>query len=238
MSIRPSKRVETRPRPIACRDCDLNELCRLAVLNARRDGRERPALGTFRAVDKGTTLFRSGDAATSLFAVRQGMIKLIHLTEDGHERVIGFHLPGEVIGLEVFGFDRYRCDAVAAEHSLCCELPLRQQADGLQVNGLLTAVVDLLGIAAAPKLPLAHGSARQRVTRFLLDHGERLRRRGLDGRRFRLTMSRSDIANFLDTRIETVSRILQQLHREKAIHVHGSTIEVLALSSIESGAPG
>lgn len=237
MSIRSKgKRADPRPRPIACRDCDLNELCRLAVLIAHRDGRERPAAGSFRMIDSGTALFRSGDPATSLFAVRQGMVKTVHLTADGHERIIGFHVPGEVIGIEAFSSDTYRCEAIAVEHSVCCELPLPQQSETLQVQGLLPAIVDLLGTAAIPKPPIARGLARERVLRFLQDHGERLRRRGLNGERLRLTMSRSDIANFLDTRVETVSRILQQLHREKAIHVQGSTVELIELPPIDTAA--
>lgn len=234
MSIRARpKRADARPRPIACRDCDLNELCRLAVLIAHREGRERPAAGSFRMIDSGTALFRSGDAATSLFAVRQGTIKTVHLSEDGHERITGFHVPGEVIGLEAFAFATYRCEAIAVEHSVCCELPLPRQPERLHVQGLLPAMLDLLGAAVAPKVPLTRGSARERVTRFLQDHGERLRRRGLNGQRLRMSMSRSDIANLLDTRVETVSRILQQLHRERAIHVHGSTIELIDLARAE-----
>lgn len=232
-----AKRADVRPRPIACRDCDLNELCRLAVLIAHRDGRERPAAGSFRMIDCGKSLFRCGDPATSLFAVRQGSIKIVHLTEDGHERVVGFHVPGEVFGLEAFSTDRYRCDAIALEHSVICELPLPQRAESLRVQGLLSAMVDLLGIAVVPPVPVARGSARGRVARFLQDHSERLRRRGLNGQRMRLSMSRSDIANYLDTRVETVSRILQQLHREKAIRVQGSTVELIDLSLAQSAAP-
>jgi CRP/FNR family transcriptional regulator len=204
---------------------------------AHRDGRERPAAGAFRMLDAGTALFRPGDAATSLFAVRQGMIKTVHLSEDGHERIIAFHVPGEVFGLDAFSSDSHRCEAVAVEHSVCCELPLPARAERPQVQGLLPAVVALLGRAAAPKLPLARGSARERVTRFLRDLAERLRRHGLDGERLRLSMSRSDIANFLDTRIETVSRTLQQLHRMNAICVHGSTVDIIDLPASDAALP-
>ncbi|HMN46372.1 MAG TPA: cyclic nucleotide-binding domain-containing protein [Povalibacter sp.] len=228
MSSRATRdRGDARARPFACSDCDLNELCRLAVLLAHRDGRERPARGTFRVLDAGARLFRSGGAAGSVFAVRQGTIKTVHLTEDGHERVIAFHVPGEIIGLEAFGSRTYRCDAIALEQSVCCELPVPRNVEHL------AAVVNLLGTAVVPRLPLTRGPMRERVTGFLADHAERLRRHGFDGRRFRLAMSRGDIANLLDTSVETVSRILQQLHREKAIHVRGSTIELLTLASGE-----
>ena len=44
-----------------------------------------------------------------------------------------------------------------------------------------------------------------------------------------------DIANLLDTRIETVSRVLQQLNREQAIHVRGNRVRLLTLASSTPG---
>jgi len=43
-------------------------------------------------------------------------------------------------------------------------------------------------------------------------------------------MSRGEIANLLDARIETVSRVLQQLHREQAIRVRGGKVSLLSLA--------
>jgi CRP/FNR family transcriptional regulator len=70
-----------------------------------------------------------------------------------------------------------------------------------------------------------------RVTNFLLDLSHRLARRGFDPTHLKLSMSRLEIANLLDARIETVSRVLQQLHRERAIHVRGNRVRLLTLAS-------
>lgn len=232
------ERVTKRARPIACRDCDLNELCRLAVLIAHHDGRDsRTAVGTWRTIERGAALFRTGDAANGLFAVRQGMIKSVHLTEDGHERIVAFHTPGEVIGVEAFRADAYICDAIAVEPSLCCELPLPEHgAQSPHAHSVLTSIVRLLSTAAPLTAPLTRGSARERVTRFLFDLSTRLQKRGMNGRHFKLPMSRTEIANILDTRVETVSRTLQQLHREGAICVRGSTVELLDLTLLSEAA--
>jgi CRP/FNR family transcriptional regulator len=223
----------TRTPPVACRACDLNEICRLTGLIAFEGGRSRQSTGALRTVRSGATLFRAGAPAHALYAVRQGMIKTTRMTADGDERVVAFHAPGEVLGLEAFSMGTYACDASALEPSICCEVPLPLLGEvNSHVRELSMAVVRLLSQAAAPRTDLARGSARQRVTNFLVDLAERLTKRGLDAQQLMLSMSRQEIASLLDTRIETVSRTLQQLNREKAIHVRGTRVKLLNLGTI------
>src|SRR5690606_27406245 len=154
---------------------------------------------------------------------------------EGDEHVLAVHTPGEVLGLEAFGRGVYACDAIALQSVVCCELPLPQIAEqGARVRELGAAIVRLLSQAAEPRLHLERGSARQRVTAFLLDLAQRLERRGLDGRQFALGLSRQEIADLLDTRIETVSRTMQQMNRERAIRVRGGSVSLLSLADAVS----
>ncbi|MDO9133785.1 cyclic nucleotide-binding domain-containing protein [Hydrogenophaga sp.] len=43
---------------------------------------------------------RMGDAATSLYTLRAGMIKLVRHTVDGCQRIVRVLRPGDVVGLE------------------------------------------------------------------------------------------------------------------------------------------
>jgi CRP/FNR family transcriptional regulator len=234
--IRKTRRLSAGP--VACRACDLNEICRLAALIAHRNDQEWRVAGALRTVAAGAPLFRSGDPANSIFAVRQGMIKIVHVDADGHERIVAFHAPGEVIGLESFSSETYRSDATALEPSVCCELPLAARSlETLRAPEMLTALVRLVSAAAAFKLTLARGTARERITRFLLDLSSRLERRGFESKELKLSMSREEIANLLDTRVETVSRILQSMHKERLISVRGRTIHLLSLTSSSAEAP-
>lgn len=219
------------PGPIACRSCDLNEVCRLCGLIALEGGRARQPTGALRTVDAGAPLFRAGEPAHSLYAVRQGLLKSVRVTVDGEERVLAIHTPGEVLGLEAFGLGMYAYDAVALQPAVCCELPLPLLGDqSTRARELSAALVRLLSRAVEPRLHPAHGSARERVMAFLLDLAQRLERRGLDSRRFSLGVSRQELADLLDTRIETVSRTMQQLNRERAIRIRGNSVSLLALA--------
>ena len=48
----------------------------------------------------GEHVFREGDAFGAIAAVRAGTVKTYVIDRDGREHVLGFHLPGEVIGLD------------------------------------------------------------------------------------------------------------------------------------------
>lgn len=217
--------------PIACRSCDLNEVCRLCGLIALETGAAKQSMGALRTVERGARVFRAGQPAHSIYAIRQGMVKTTRLAADGDEAVLDVHTPGEVLGLEAFGAGVHSCDTVALSRVVCCELPLPMLGEqSIRARELGTALLRLLSHAATPRVPPARGPVRQRVTNFLIDVAQRLSRRGLDGRRFSLGLSRQELANLLDTRIETVSRLIQRLHRERAIHVEGNTVTLLDLS--------
>jgi CRP/FNR family transcriptional regulator, anaerobic regulatory protein len=214
------------PGPISCRQCDLNAICRLTGLDALKDTRSRSAAGSLRKVAAGKALFRAGTPATALFAIRQGTVKLARITTEGDERVESFHVPGDVLGLEAFSAEAYACDAIALDTVQYCELPLPSlESSEPRTAAIASELVRLLSKGMS-RTHLARGTIRHRVTNFLQDLSKRLSQRGLDGTHLKLAMSRLEIANLLDTRIETVSRVLQQLHRERAIQIRGSRVLV------------
>ena len=217
--------------PIACRSCDLHEICRLSGLIAFNGGRGHPQTGGLRTLQAGEVLFRAGDSAHCLYAVRQGLLKTIHLDADGNEEVLALNTPGEVLGLEALGNGTFANDVIALRTVVCCEMPLSQLDEhGKRFRELGSALVRLLSKVIAPRRHPARGSVRHRLTTFLLDLGGRLQNRGLDGRQFALGLSRQDIADLLDTRIETISRMMQRLNREQAIRVRGNKVKLLGLA--------
>ncbi|HMN66477.1 MAG TPA: cyclic nucleotide-binding domain-containing protein, partial [Burkholderiaceae bacterium] len=71
--------------------------------------------GTRRRVRRGEYLYRLGAPFHALYGIRAGSFKSVLLTEDGREQVTGFHMGGEVLGLDGIGSESYAGDAVALE---------------------------------------------------------------------------------------------------------------------------
>ena len=108
---------------IACETCSLSELCLPRGLSADEVETLAHSIHKAAPIDRGQHLYRAGDAARGLFAVRAGSFKTYMTTPDGEEQVLGFHLPGELIGLDGLETKTHGCGAVALETTTVCGLP-------------------------------------------------------------------------------------------------------------------
>jgi CRP/FNR family transcriptional regulator len=183
----------------------------------------------------GEYVFREGDAFGVIAAVRAGTVKTCQVDRDGHEQVLGFHLPGEVIGLNGIHGDRYPCNAIALDTVMLCRFSfpkiamLATRLPNLQQH-LFRLMSRDIGVASL----FAHdNSADERMAAFLIGLSRRLSARGFSPRRFQLTMSRTDIANYLRQAPETVSRVLRRFEHEGLLHIKQRDVEILDLPRLE-----
>lgn len=187
-------------------------------------------------VHAGEHLFREGDPFTAIAAVRTGTVKTYHIDRDGHEQVLGFHLPGEVIGLNAIHDDRYPCNAVALDTVMLCRFSfpkialLAQRLPNLQQH-LFRLMSRDIGVAS---LFARDNTADERMAAFLIGFSRRLAARGFSPRRFQLTMSRTDIANYLRQAPETVSRVLRRFEHEGLLHIKQRDVEILDIPRMEA----
>jgi CRP/FNR family transcriptional regulator, anaerobic regulatory protein len=183
-------------------------------------------IGPFRA---GQHIFREGDEFNAIAGIRAGTVKTYVTDLAGREQVLGFFLPGEVIGLNAISRSRFPCNAVALETVLLCRFSfpkiamLAAKMPGLQQHlfRLLSEDIGKAGLMAGDF------AADERVAAFLLRLSQRYAARGLSVSRFRLPMARTDIANYLRLAAETVSRILRRFQDEGIIRVERRDIEIL-----------
>ena len=176
----------------------------------------------------GEHVFREGDPFEAIAAVRAGTVKTYIIDRDGHEHVLGFHLPGEVIGLNAIDADRYPCNAVALDTVMLCRFSfpkisiLAARLPGLQQH-LFRLMSRDIGNAV---LLAGDWTADQRMAAFLLGLSRRLAERGFSPDRFQLTMARTDIANYLRLAPETVSRVLKRFQDEGLLRVDRREVEL------------
>ena len=85
---------------VACKNCSLGTLCLPVGLSNEDVDRLDSIVKRARPLHRGDYLFRSGERFRSLYVVKTGSVKTYAPSEEGGEQVLGFHLPGEVIGLD------------------------------------------------------------------------------------------------------------------------------------------
>lgn len=190
-----------------------------------------------RPIRRGDYLYRSGAALESLYAIRSGFMKSCVLREDGREQVAGFHMMGELMGLDAIGSERHICDAVALEDSEVCEIPLAvlerlaRDMPSLQQHFhriLSREIVRDHGVM----LLLGTMRAEERLAAFLLNLSQRFAARGYSPTEFYLRMTRQEIGSYLGLKLETISRALSRFHEEKLIEVRTRHLKILDMEAL------
>ena len=189
-------------------------------------------IGPFR---EGEHIFREGDPFTAIAAVRAGTVKTYVTDSEGREQVLGFFLPGEIIGLNAISQARYPCNAVALDSVLLCRFSFPNIAAlATRMPGLQEQLFRLLSLDIGKASLLAGNfTADERMAAFLISISRRYAARGFSATRFRLTMSRTDIANYLRLAAETVSRVFRRFQDEGIIAVERREIELCKPDAIE-----
>lgn len=187
---------------------------------------------------KGETLYKQGGDFQSVYAVRSGALKAYSVTSAGEEQVVGFYLPGEILGIDGIAGHAYTSTAVALDTAAVCEIPFSQLAHlSRELPELQRQFFRIMsrGISDDQKLLtlISKNTADERVASFLLSLSARHVQRQLSGSRFQLAMSRQDIGNFLGLTIETVSRVLSKFKKSNVIAVNGKDVNILDAATLK-----
>lgn len=221
----------------SCMNCRLGDMCLPQNCTPEQLWQIESRIKQQVTVIPKATVFSQDAPFNASYIVKSGSVKTFHVNERGDEKVLGFYLPTEMFGLEGVENGVHTCTAVALERSIICKLNFANLEE-LGCNApdlhhwLLRTVSKELNRVERMTRCLSYGTAEERVVGFLLDIAARRRARNLIDHQFRLTMARSDIANFLGLALETVSRILTRLQRQQEISICGRHVEILAEESL------
>ena len=234
----PSKRIDFKQLRVACSNCSLRELCLPAGLETGDLNALEKLVNRRRTFKRGAYLYRSDAPLQSLYAIRSGSIKTAVSHADGREQVAGFHMPGDLMGLDAIGTGRHVCDAVALEDCEVCEMPL----DALEaLSRRIPALQQHFHRILSREIVRDHGvmlllgsmRAEERLAAFLLNLSQRFAARGYSSTEFMLRMTREEIGSYLGLKLETVSRALMRMQANKLIEVRNRQVRILSLENLQ-----
>ena len=219
-----------------CSDCSLARLC--LPMGLAPDDLERmdSLVSRSETMHEGQHLFRVGDPFLALHAVRRGSFKTYNVDSEGREHVLGFHLPGELLGLEAIHPGKHRCNAVALDTATVCVLPYQRLSKlAGAIGGLREQIFRLMSRDIADATALAGDfTADERIAAFLIGLSRRFQARGFSRSEFNLSMPRRDIANYLRLTPETVSRVFARFEKDELIAVDRRKVHLLDLSKLHA----
>jgi CRP/FNR family transcriptional regulator, anaerobic regulatory protein len=225
------------PLKALCSACHLRELCLPHGMTQVDVGRLDDLMFAKRKVKTGQALYRQGDAFQFIHAVRSGTFKSSLTLADGREQVSGFHMAGELMGLDGVASGHHASSAIALEDTEVCAIPyahlMRLAASG---EGMQETVSRLMSreIVREHSLMLLLGSmnAEERLAAFLLNLSQRLRARGYSGVEFHLRMSRAEIGSYLGMKLETVSRTFSAFQQQRLLEVDKRHVKVTDMDGL------
>jgi len=220
-----------------CSNCSVRDQCLSEGLDQIMARRVDELVSTRIRLSKGDTLYRTGTPFTALYAIHSGSLKSVLLAEDGRDQVMGYHMPGELVGLDGIGNDLYQCRTNALEDSEVCVMPfdrierLGHDNTAFQQNVHRYLSREIMRQATV-MLSLGTMRADQRLAAFLLDLSKRYDARGYSPSEFVLRMTREEIGSYLGLKLETVSRLLSRLQQEGLVQVQGRVVKLLERSAL------
>jgi CRP/FNR family transcriptional regulator len=206
-----------RPHEIALEQAEL-----FRALAPDTLARIRPHLRE-RAFHRQRVLFREGDPATSLWAVRRGAVRIYHVSAEGRPTTLATHGPGEIFGaLSALDDPHYPVSAEAVEEGfawcLARAVLLRMLEEDARVGiELLRIVSTRLRSAHLQLHSFAHDRAPARLARALLG--------ALRGQEACVT--RRELAEAAGTSVETAIRVLRRFERDGLVQGEIGRIQVI-----------
>jgi CRP/FNR family transcriptional regulator len=188
-----------------------------------------------REVAAGTELIASEEPVATYANIMSGVVKLSKLLADGRRQIVGLQFAPDFLG-RPFKRDG-QLNAEAATPVRLCVFPHRtverllRESPALE-HRLLEQALTELDEAREWMVTLGRKNAEEKVASFLLlvatcydpevaDEADRVTA-------FELPMTRADIADFLGLTIETTSRQLTRLRRDRVIEIaHNREITIL-----------
>lgn len=177
-------------------------------------------IGSIVRFPKGAWLYHEGDEADCIYNVIEGEVKTFCALSSGRRRVTAFLFPGDLVGLA--GNGRYVSGAQAVTPVTAYRLPLNAldsllRSDPELEHRFLCKVCHELRVAQSHAITLGRRDAQGKLAMFLQELHASHSGDSKFASPISLTMTRSDVADYLALSLEAVSRSLRKLQHSGII---------------------
>jgi CRP/FNR family transcriptional regulator len=182
-----------------------------------------------------TLLFEEGQPTDFVYSLTEGMVRLFRLLPDGRRQIVGFALPGDFLSVSLPKAYEYSAETIGPVK--ICRIPRGAFADMVNdkphlLKKLHAVSGEEISRAREHMVLLGRKNAEERIAAFLINMRERWAREHGLSVTVPLPMSRTDIADYLGLTIETVSRTISKLARNKTILVVPDGVRLVDLPKL------
>ena len=229
---------DSEPKYVACDACKLSPICSPVSVGTHSYDFTGQMVNRRHFFKRGEMIFNQGDPATLIYAISAGSLKLM-VNVKGAERVIDFRIPGELVDICSLNDGIHAYGAQALEDTYLCEIGKETLTDIAsqipEVQGRLMKVVnkELTSIQKTAMFLRGNVNSEEKIAAFVLNLAWRYQVSGYSCIKFKLTMTRTDIADFLGVAKETVIRLFKKLQQNGLIDLQGKHLTIVDMDKLQ-----
>lgn len=209
--------------------CDLCTIHNRSICNVM-DGKMQEELGRIshlRKISAGETVLAESESAAIVGNVVSGVLRMVKTMADGRQQIVGLLLPSDMFG-RVFSANSNFAIEAATDATLCCfDRPSFERLVRLNPvleHNMLLSILDELDAARDWMLLLGCQTVSEKVATFLIILQRRIENQGCRHHTdpkplVTVPISRRDMATYLGTTVETISRTIQLMSRKGIIRI-------------------
>ncbi|WP_392565315.1 cyclic nucleotide-binding domain-containing protein [Utexia brackfieldae] len=225
--------IYTPSYSVPCELCSIGSIC----LSIFKDDYSCAILNRKRLFEKNDIIAQAGEPLNNLLVIHSGCLKSYAVTSSGAEQITGFYLPGDILGFEAISSKKHYNSIQALTKTSVCEVRHEEfmslmancgQVRDVMVNLMSQEILNQQKLI----LMLSQKNAEERLASFIYLLYTRYALRGHVSLNIKLSVCRSDIANYLGLTIETISRIFTRLQQLNILAVKGKHILIKNLPEL------
>jgi CRP/FNR family transcriptional regulator len=223
------------PSYLKCGQCALGKLCLPLGLDSQDMTALENIIEPSSPYKENQSVYQADQTFDRIYAVKSGMFKTVVMDANGNEHILGFHLPGELFGLDAIYPKKYISTAISLGTSSVCGITYTDlETLAGKLPSLQRQLFSLMSkeVHTSQAMTVEH-AADQKLAGFILALAARYKQRGYSETRFNLMMPRRDIANHLNMAAETVSRLFKRFQTENLIDIKRTDLHITNLEALK-----
>ncbi len=223
------------PSFLKCSQCGLGKLCLPLGLDSQDMIQLENIIEASSPYNDNQSVFRADQNFERIYAVKSGMFKTVVIDANGSEHILGFHLPGELFGLDAIYPKKYISTAISLGTSSVCGI---NYSDLETLAGKLPSLQRQLFSLMSKEVHVSQAmtvehAADQKLASFILALSARYKQRGYSETRINLMMPRRDIANHLNMAAETVSRLFKRFQKDGLLDIKRTDLQITDMEALK-----
>lgn len=189
---------------------------------------------------KDSILWQQGEESDCFYTLSKGWACSFRELEDGSRQVLDVYVPGDIVGLREFSFQKRITNVIMLSDGELCAFP-RRHLDYIFSSSLLLCNIMFMitardqAILLERLVNLGRRSAREKLAHFLVEVSYRLlRTNAWVENHLSLPLSQSILADALGLSTVHVSRTFKEFRQEGLLETGNSHLELLDIKGLEA----